>query len=107
VPVSTYNYLMKEFGKAGCLEGVFVILDAMYAAGIQNYQTPPARLVAHPEHMTVAWAIAHRLFSSAPLPWPKQPIPMLGPHHEAWTSYFLFPSEHSPMLHDANPTYVS
>jgi pentatricopeptide repeat protein len=79
VPVSTYNHLMKEFGKAGCLEGVFAILDAMYAAGntFKNTPRPLARLAAHPEHMAVALSPARRLSSRTPLPWPKQPIAML------------------------------
>lgn len=34
-PVTTYNYLIKEFGKASCLEGVFLVMDAMNAAGVQ------------------------------------------------------------------------
>mmetsp|Transcript_45627 Transcript_45627/g.111061 ORF Transcript_45627/g.111061 Transcript_45627/m.111061 type:complete len:555 (+) Transcript_45627:36-1700(+) len=34
-PVETYNFLIKEFGKASCMRGVFVVLDAMHAAEIQ------------------------------------------------------------------------
>eukprot|EP00282_Hemiselmis_andersenii_P005702 CAMPEP_0114164698 /NCGR_PEP_ID=MMETSP0043_2-20121206/30811_1 /TAXON_ID=464988 /ORGANISM="Hemiselmis andersenii, Strain CCMP644" /LENGTH=449 /DNA_ID=CAMNT_0001261385 /DNA_START=1 /DNA_END=1347 /DNA_ORIENTATION=+ len=34
-PVTTYNYLIKQFGKAGSLQGVFLVLDAMKEAGVE------------------------------------------------------------------------